>query len=445
MPPGPSPTNGVCRRGSGPSGAGFTLAAMQTGLGSEIERILAGAELWVRPEGEAPASAGASGVAMLAGWEDGYTGCVPFAATDGADSCRACPVALVTAVLATGHARVDDCPNGQRMLAFPAPAGSRTSAAVLRLEAPGSTTTPTGGADLLAAARHLRRPGGLLAWQVEQRQRGADRRRTAAAVVAQTIAAAEEFHRLYTSANRDRASSEQTATRLDTLARETLRESDQARVQVAHVLHDTAAQSMVSAHRFMEAARASLGGSRPENAPRHLDAAQERLLTAIREVRVVLNTLVPPGLEELGLANALKIYTRDNVPESIATAVTGELPRTEGWLEADLFALTVEAVTNAVQHAQASRITIDLREARGRGIITVTDDGVGFDPAAARRRTGEGMGLIGMTRRASWLGGRVDVTSRIGSGTTIRIAAPLVEPEGADDADMPVPGGPQEP
>jgi signal transduction histidine kinase len=249
------------------------------------------------------------------------------------------------------------------------------------------------------------------------------------------IATTEEFHRLYTTADRDRGSAQQAATRLDTLARETLRDSEQARTDIAHTLHDTAAQSMVSAHRFMEAARASLTGPRPEAAPGHLDAAQERLLAAIREVRLVLNTLVPPGLEELGIANALRIYVRDNVPETVVTEVIGELPRAENWLEAGLFAMTVEAINNAVQHAEAGVIRIDLRASRGRGIISITDDGIGFDPAAARRRTQEGMGLIGMTRRASWLGGRVHVTSRPGGGTTIRISAPLEQPEGAAESD----------
>jgi signal transduction histidine kinase len=250
------------------------------------------------------------------------------------------------------------------------------------------------------------------------------------------IATTEEFHRLYTTADRDRATADQAATRLDTLARQTLRESDQARIQAAHTLHDTAAQSLVSAHRFMEAARASLAGPRPEAAPQHLDAAQERLLAAIREVRIVLNRLVPPGLEELGIANALRIHVRDNVPETIGTEVVGELPRAEGWLEAGLFAMAVEAIGNAVQHSEARCIRIDLRASRGRGIISVTDDGIGFDPAAARRRTQEGMGLIGMTRRAIWLGGRVDVTSRPGGGTTIRISAPLDEPGGAAESDV---------
>jgi signal transduction histidine kinase len=328
------------------------------------------------------------------------------------------------------------------MLGVPAPAGSRDSAAVLRLgTAVNVDADRPSGASIMRAARRLRRPSGLAAWQAEQRARGAERRRTAAAALAQMIATTEEFHRLYTTADRDRASSEQAATRLDSLARETLRESDEARTRIAHTLHDTAAQSMVSAHRFLEAARASLTGPRPEAAPRHLDAAQERLLTAIREVRGVLNTLVPPGLEELGLANALQIYVRDCVPEAMSTEITGELPRTEGWLEAGLFAMAVEAVSNAVEHAEATHIRIGLRASHGRGIISVTDDGIGFDPAAAHRHTHEGMGLIGMTRRASWLGGRVDVMSRPGAGTTIRISAPLVQAEPADwpDAATPTP------
>ena len=346
---------------------------------------------------------------------------------------------LVGEVLRTGHAATERCPFGIRMLAFPAPAGARGSAAVLRMGGPETADAdlPSGLA-LLRAARRLRRPGGLVGWQAEQRTRGAERRRTAAAALAQMIATTEEFHRLWTTADRDRASADQAVSRLDTLARETLRESEESRTRIAHTLHDTAAQSMVSAHRFLEASRASLGGPRPETASGHLDAAQERLLMAIREIRHVLNTLVPPGLEELGLANALTIHARDNVGETIAADVTGDLPRVEHYLEAGLFAMTAEAISNAVEHAAPTRIRIDLRASRGRGIITVTDDGVGFDPSAAHRQTLEGMGLIGMARRAGWLGGRVDVTSRPGAGTTIRISVPLTEPETpAEAGDIP--------
>lgn len=418
---------------------------MQQGPEPDTNRVLAGAEHWVRldrasPPGSAagawpgPSEPGADvALVLAAGWEDGHQPCAPFVAPDGGQACRGCSIGVVTTVMRTRRAALDRCAFGIRLLAFPAPAGATDSVAVLRLGGPESSEAdlPSGQA-ILHAARRLRSPQGLTSWAAEQRARGAERRRTAAAALAQMIATTEEFHRLYTAADRDRASVESSMTRLDTLARETLRESEESRVAVAHALHDTAGQSAVAAHRFLDAARASLAGPHPETAGRHLDAAQEHLTLAIREIRAVLNGLVPPGLEELGLVKALTGFVDERVPKAIATEVTGHLPRAEYWLEAGLFAMAAEAITNAVAHAEASRIKIDLRASRGRGIITVTDDGIGFDPAAAHRRTLEGMGLIGMARRANWLGGRVDVTSQPGAGTTIRISVPLVEPERRD-------------
>ena len=417
---------------------------MQQGPELDTNRVLAGAERWVRlspataesASGAVQAGAGGGPLLMVAGWEDGHQPCAPNLPAGGAEACRACPVSLVDSVMRTGRAATDRCPHGIRLLAFPAPAGRRDSAAVLRLGASDSAEgdLPSGPA-ILRAARRLRAVDGLLAWEAEQRDRGAERRRTAAAALAQMIATTEEFHRLYTAADRDRASVESSMSRLDTLARETLRESEEARVAVAHALHDTAGQSAVAAHRFLEAARASLGGPRPESAARHLDAAQERMLAAIKEIRTVLNNLVPPGLEELGLVEALQIHIRDTVPLTVSVDVTGQLPRAEYWLEAGLFSMAAEAISNAVRHGRPSRIRIDLRASHGRGIITVTDDGVGFDPAAAHRRTSEGMGLIGMQRRAGWLGGRVDVVSRQGTGTTISITVPFEGPDPASEPD----------
>ncbi len=436
---------------------------MQPGTETDTSRILAAAELWVRsgdpdtPDGRGlpdraipvaepwmPHGIGAQPrLVMVAGWEDSYPGCAPFVAVDDGAGCRRCPLGVVGRTLQTGRPISELCPYGVRMLAFPAPAGSRSSAAVLRIGVPqGDDTDLPEMLALRAATRRLRDPAGLAGWQADQRVRGAERRRTAAAALAQMIATTEEFHRLYTAADRDRATSEQAVTRLDSLARDTLREAEAARIRVAHELHDTAAQSMISAHRFLEAARASLAATQPDTAERHLDAAQERLLGAIHEVRSILNALVPPGLEELGLANALEILVRDRVPAGIAVEVTGQLPRLESWLESDLFAMAAEAITNAIAHAHARTLRIGLRASRGRSIITVTDDGIGFNSAVIRRKTDQGMGLMGMTRRAGWLGGRVDVTSRPGEGTTIRISVPIAEAEAParPDAAAPAPG-----
>ncbi len=390
--------------------------AGRDGIGAD--GILVAAQLWAGEAGDP---------LLVAGWEDVWPDCADRAATDGVEACCRCASGPVRDVLRTGMPAQGTCPNGTRLLAFPAPAGSRETVALLRLGRQGASDAPVSGA-VLAAARSLRNGESLTRWQAEQRARGAERRRTAVAALERVVATTEEFHRLYTTADRDRASTAQDASNLDSLARETLRESEDARTEIAHTLHDTAAQSMVSAHRFLEAARASLASPDPSAADRHLAAAGERLLAAIREIRSVLNSLVPPGLEELGLANALRIFVRDAVPPSIAVEISGDVPRAENWLEAGIFAMAASAIDNAVVHARPSLIEVALQADGYTGIITVRDDGVGFDPGLVRRPTGTGRGLLHMARRASWLGGRLDVASRLGEGTTVRMTVPLGEP-----------------
>ena len=107
-----------------------------------------------------------------------------------------------------------------------------------------------------------------------------ERAETATAALAQLIATTEEFQRR--------------ALERGGLARATQAEARLGNERVAHALHDTVAQSLVSAHRFLEAARASMavGATRP--APQQLDAAQAAVLEAIRDLRTAIDGLAPP-------------------------------------------------------------------------------------------------------------------------------------------------------
>ena len=107
-----------------------------------------------------------------------------------------------------------------------------------------------------------------------------ERAETATAALAQMIATTEEFQRRALSA--------------EALARATRGDARLGSERVAHALHDTVAQSLVSAHRFLEAGRASLAADRGEAAIQQLDAAQAAVLDAIRELRRVIDELVPP-------------------------------------------------------------------------------------------------------------------------------------------------------
>ena len=389
---------------------------------AEVGRLLAGAALWVRREASAPpdpaAPPGDAALVLVAGWEDDHKGRTrvvpaggepaggepagaqpaggePAIGTPANDTpaCRPFTIELAATALRSRRARSARCPCGARLLAVPAPRGSHESAAVLRLDdAGGAAGAPPGAPAVRRAARRLRTAAGLVAWQAEQRAREVERRRTAAVTLNQLLETAEAFRHRYEAERRERSTAESSATRLDDLARETLRDAETGRVQVAHELHDTAAQALVSAHRFLEAAEGALAQARHEQVAGYVEAAHAGLMTAIGDVRRVLNTLVPPGLEELGVANALAIYVRDRVPAGIDVHLTGSLPRAEGWLEARLFAMAAEAIRNAVDHGQAATIQISLSALRGRGIITISDDGVGFDPAATHRQTEGDMG-----------------------------------------------------
>jgi signal transduction histidine kinase len=404
------------------------------------ERQLLGAELWERGEASAPAR-------FLAGWEDGATFCAAVCSTDlGLAFCRACPTEVANRSLRDRRAASGRCPAGVRLLAFPAPAGSADRVAVLRVAPPpirtavaiaaqvrvppralrraAAQTEPEDGRASLAAARVLRDPARNRTWQIEQRARGADRRRAAAQALAQMIATSEELHELYRASQRQRVQLERNRRLVDRLARTTLRAQDEERSRIAHEIHDTAAQSMVSAFRFLDAARAASGAGGQPPDPRLVNAS-ERLLTAIREVRAVLARLLPPGLDELGLAEALRARIQAVGGGGLTGEVYGDLPRLEAWVEQSLYGMASEALSNAERHGRATNVRIDLRIVRGRAVLAVYDNGRGFDPSTVARSERGGLGLVGMARQASWLGGSARVLSRKGEGTKVRISIPL--------------------
>ena len=94
-------------------------------------------------------------------------------------------------------------------------------------------------------------------------------------------------------------------------------------------------------------------------------------------------------------------------------------------VETTIYRLVQEALTNAVKHAQATRLVVSVSETTDHVDIVVGDDGVGFDPDASVH----GFGLIGMRERVSLVGGTFEVDSKHGSGTTVhcRIPTPRAE------------------
>jgi signal transduction histidine kinase len=193
--------------------------------------------------------------------------------------------------------------------------------------------------------------------------------------------------------------------------------------RIAHALHDEAGQLLASVH---IAIADVAGGLPPESRARFEEV--ERLLKQIElELRSLSHELRPTLLDNLGLVPALQMLAERVAKRSgLGVAVSGKLhARLPPAVETALYRIVQEALNNAVKHAHAKSVTIDLQQAPGKVACVVRDDGMGF--AKHRSRSDEGLGLIGIRERLNALGGLLRVDSNPRRGTTLRVDIPLGE------------------
>lgn len=197
-----------------------------------------------------------------------------------------------------------------------------------------------------------------------------------------------------------------------------LQESDRRRV--AADIHDGISQRLVSAWYRLRAARSFTG---EERALAELDATETLLSDALDEARRAITGLRPVVLDDLGLAAALS---------SLAGTVGGgaeiELDLDDcslaPHLETVIYRVAQESLQNVVKHARATTVRLSLTAGAGVVTLAVADDGGGFDPDEDRDRVS--FGLSGMAERASLVGGRLEVRSSPGAGTTVLLTVPAV-------------------
>lgn len=193
------------------------------------------------------------------------------------------------------------------------------------------------------------------------------------------------------------------------------------RNRLARELHDSVTQSLYGLVVFAGAAQEVLEAGDGMRARRHLARIEDAAHKALREMRLLLYELRPPMLEEEGLVGALQ--QRLNAVEGrtglhVCLSVDGEIDLPAP-VEEGLYRIAQEALNNALRHAAATSVAVRLK-ADGQGLeLDVKDDGGGFDVAAAADRGG--LGLASMRERAEALGGRLEIVSHPGAGTTVKV------------------------
>jgi signal transduction histidine kinase len=193
------------------------------------------------------------------------------------------------------------------------------------------------------------------------------------------------------------------------------------RNRLALELHDVVSQKLYSVVLTAETV-ATLLDRDPDAARGHIAKLQQIARQALDELRSLIFELRPPDLVQDGLCGALRkhvdvlrrVQSADVVMEGDLELVPD--PRRD----AEVFRIAQEAMQNALRHAQASRVMVRLSGENGQLALDVVDDGIGFDPQSVELRARR-LGLTSMEERAQRIGGRLEIRSARGEGTTVHL------------------------
>jgi signal transduction histidine kinase len=195
------------------------------------------------------------------------------------------------------------------------------------------------------------------------------------------------------------------------------------RGRLAHEMHDTLAQSFAGIGFQLQA----ISNGVPQDMPKlheQLDLARDLVRHSHEEARRSIATLRAEALESEDLTTALEHCARRMVGGTAVEVIAQTIgdPRPIPLRTTDtLFRIGQEAVANAIRHASPSRLVIRVIWSAERVCLHIEDDGTGFAPSGRL----SGFGIRGMRRRAQSISAVLELASRPGSGTSVRVAAPL--------------------
>jgi signal transduction histidine kinase len=203
------------------------------------------------------------------------------------------------------------------------------------------------------------------------------------------------------------------------------------RQRLAGEIHDTLAQGLAGIITQLEAAE--YAAHHPEQWRRHLHNARALARSSLTEARRSVEALRPAPLERDPLPEALatlaRAWSRD-AGVAVQVTITGTPQPLLPEIEATLFRVAQEALTNIGRHARATRAGLTLSYMGDVVVLDVRDDGVGFDAArvvdTTTKRGERGVGLHGMAQRVRRVAGNLTIESTPGGGTAISASVPAI-------------------
>lgn len=203
---------------------------------------------------------------------------------------------------------------------------------------------------------------------------------------------------------------------------------EQERERLAREVHDSPAQVIANSLMVLEQSRTLLQEQQVDRLAVMLDRLCDATRDGLHEVRQFIADLRPGRLEEQGLVTTLQEYInrRRNTYGTNVTFEANPIPRLSTEAEIVLYRITQEALQNAHKHAAGAPVHVTLAVRQQNLLLTIRDEGPGFDPREVVRRAGRvNWGLTSMRERAEMVGARYVVTSCPGHGTDVSVTLPL--------------------
>ncbi len=201
---------------------------------------------------------------------------------------------------------------------------------------------------------------------------------------------------------------------------------EEERIHIAREMHDELGQLLTGFKMDVSWLHKKLGETEDPAVREKLQEMMGIVNEAAKFVRKLASELRPSILDDLGLIPALDWHSqefkrRSNIEVEFRSSMS-EL-KTSELIATGLFRMYQESLTNVARHAEAKNVLSVLEVNNGHAILSITDDGIGFDlNNSGERKT---LGLLGMKERATMIGGKLEIISSLGKGTTILITVPL--------------------
>lgn len=199
---------------------------------------------------------------------------------------------------------------------------------------------------------------------------------------------------------------------------------EQERLHIAREIHDELGQLLTVLKMDVSWLNRRL---QPEPGPvkDKLSDLSGLLDTTVKTVRRISSELRPSLIDDLGLVAAMEWhieeFSKRSGIECTAEFSEGELNLSDS-VKIGLYRILQESLTNVARHAQAKKVHVLLQKTQNQLILSIEDDGIGFDESKRKRKT---LGLIGARERAEGIGGTYFISGATGKGTQVRVVIPL--------------------